>query len=46
MFCTSLRRRKEWAPVVLRLLQNRDPKFRGEDKIQQTRDLISSESTC
>ncbi|KAL1878766.1 hypothetical protein Daus18300_002042 [Diaporthe australafricana] len=28
MFCTSLRRRKEWAPVVPRLLQNRDPKFR------------------
>lgn len=46
MFCTSLRRRKEWAPVVPRLLQNRDPKFRGEDKIQRTRDLISSESTC
>ncbi|KAJ0121550.1 hypothetical protein J7T55_008714 [Diaporthe amygdali] len=28
MFCTSLRRRKEWAPVVPRLLQNRNPKFR------------------
>ncbi|KAI3397874.1 hypothetical protein diail_10275 [Diaporthe ilicicola] len=28
MFCTSLRRRKEWAPVLSRLLQNRDPKFR------------------
>ncbi|KAH8788709.1 hypothetical protein F5883DRAFT_635577 [Diaporthe sp. PMI_573] len=28
MFCTSLRRRREWAPVVTRLLQNRDPKFR------------------
>ncbi|KAG6363206.1 hypothetical protein INS49_008302 [Diaporthe citri] len=28
MFCTSLRRRKEWAPVVHRLLQNKNPKFR------------------
>ncbi|KAG8165285.1 hypothetical protein KVR01_005560 [Diaporthe batatas] len=28
MFCTSLRRRKEWAPAIPRLLQTRDPKFR------------------
>lgn len=36
MFCTSLRRRKDWAPVIPHLLQNRDPKFRGEDQIQET----------
>ncbi|POS78235.1 hypothetical protein DHEL01_v203372 [Diaporthe helianthi] len=32
MFCTSLRRRKEWAPAIPYLLQNRDPKFR-ENKL-------------
>ncbi|KUI66615.1 hypothetical protein VM1G_01815 [Cytospora mali] len=28
MFCTSLRRRKEWSSVIPHLLQNKDPKFR------------------
>ncbi|ROV97526.1 hypothetical protein VSDG_04528 [Cytospora chrysosperma] len=28
MFCTSLRRRKDWVPAIPHLLQNKDPKFR------------------
>ncbi|ROW11304.1 hypothetical protein VMCG_01027 [Cytospora schulzeri] len=28
MFCTSLRRRKDWVPAIPYLLQNKDPKYR------------------
>lgn len=32
MFCTSLRRRNEWIPVVSLLLQNKEPKLRGTEE--------------